>query len=249
MAKAEQYLGQWLERLENKGEVVLNARHIRVPMVFDDDEDEHEVRQANYGDMAACHAAWNSAHSNKTHAALTASPITHALYLTDLDQKRKSWSVDPLKEAITFCKHRQGLVIGDFGCGAAGLAAAVGDTHVVHSFDHCNENQNPAITICDIGAGVPLDDESLDLVIFSLSLMGSNWRDYLKEAWRCLRTGAQVLIWVPTKQSITPELAAAVEEAGFQLVDNLENYKWSHIKALRVPRRPSPRSRSKAHQP
>ena len=55
MAKAEQCLAQWLERLENKGKVVLNARHIRVPMVFDDDEDEYEVRQANYGDMAACH--------------------------------------------------------------------------------------------------------------------------------------------------------------------------------------------------
>jgi ribosomal RNA-processing protein 8 len=34
---------------------------------------------------------------------------------------------------------------------------------------------------------VPIKDEKLDIAVFSLSLMATNWRDYIKEAKRCLR--------------------------------------------------------------
>ena len=36
---------------------------------------------------------------------------------------------------------------------------------------------------------VPLDGESLDVAVFCLSLMGTNWIDYVKEANRVLKTG------------------------------------------------------------
>jgi hypothetical protein len=35
---------------------------------------------------------------------------------------------------------------------------------------------------------VPLADEALDVAVFSLSLMGKNWLEYIKEAKRCLMT-------------------------------------------------------------
>ena len=36
-------------------------------------------------------------------------------------------------------------------------------------------------------AHVPLDDETLDVAIFALSLMGTNFTDYLREAHRTLK--------------------------------------------------------------
>jgi ribosomal RNA-processing protein 8 len=36
---------------------------------------------------------------------------------------------------------------------------------------------------------VPLEDNTLDIAIFCLSLMGTNFFDYLKEAFRVLKVG------------------------------------------------------------
>ena len=75
----------------------------------------------------------------------------------------------PYEEMIRWCQKRSGLVIGDFGCGEAKLAEALADRHTVHSFDHVAVND--AVVACDM-AHVPLGDETLDVAIFSLSLMG-----------------------------------------------------------------------------
>jgi len=46
---------------------------------------------------------------------------------------------------------------------------------------------------------VPLSDEAIDIAVFSLSLMGRNWPDYLKEAKRRLATNGYLLIAETTK--------------------------------------------------
>ena len=46
---------------------------------------------------------------------------------------------------------------------------------------------NDKVTACDMKK-VPLADEALDAAIFSLSLMGKNWHEYIAEAKRCLVT-------------------------------------------------------------
>ena len=45
---------------------------------------------------------------------------------------------------------------------------------------------NENVVACDM-AHVPLDDETLDVAIFSLSLMGSNFSEYVREAYRALK--------------------------------------------------------------
>lgn len=49
------------------------------------------------------------------------------------------------------------------------------------------------MTACDI-AHVPLDNESLDIAIFCLALMGTNWSEFIAESNRCLCVGG--LLWV-----------------------------------------------------
>ena len=47
---------------------------------------------------------------------------------------------------------------------------------------------------------VPLEDESLHVAIFSLSLMGVNFVDYFKEAHRCLKLDGHLWIAEPTSR-------------------------------------------------
>lgn len=68
------------------------------------------------------------------------------------------------------------------GCGEAQLASRL--TNKVHSFDLVKHNDN--ITVADI-SNVPLDKNSVDVVVFSLSLMGTNFEDFLKEGSRIVK--------------------------------------------------------------
>eukprot|EP00996_Jenningsia_fusiforme_P001007 NODE_1918_length_1356_cov_74.961744_g1737_i0.p1 GENE.NODE_1918_length_1356_cov_74.961744_g1737_i0~~NODE_1918_length_1356_cov_74.961744_g1737_i0.p1 ORF type:complete len:399 (+),score=103.58 NODE_1918_length_1356_cov_74.961744_g1737_i0:152-1198(+) len=75
--------------------------------------------------------------------------------------------------------------IADLGCGDAELAERM-TTHKVFSFDLVA--LNPRVTVADI-AHVPLKDKSVDVVVLCLALLGTNYSDYLREAFRILRKG------------------------------------------------------------
>ena len=69
------------------------------------------------------------------------------------------------------------------GCGEARLAKCLPD-YKIHSFDLVAVNER--VAACDM-AHTPLQDNSVDSVVFCLSLMGLNQRDYIKEANRILK--------------------------------------------------------------
>ena len=81
-------------------------------------------------------------------------------------------------------------VVGDFGCGDAQISKQC-KNHQVFSFDLVSHDE--CVTACDI-AHVPLEKEVLDIAIFCLALMGTNWSDFIVEANRCLKKGG--LLWV-----------------------------------------------------
>ena len=75
------------------------------------------------------------------------------------------------------------------GCGEARLARSLPNT--VHSFDLVAANDQ--VTASDI-AHVPLTDSSVDVVVFCLSLMGTNLKDFIFEASRILKVGGTLKI-------------------------------------------------------
>lgn len=77
-------------------------------------------------------------------------------------------------------------MVADFGCGEALLAKTLEDTHTVHSFDLVAVNSH--VVACDM-AHVPLPDACVDVSVFCLSLMGTNFADYVIEANRVLKQG------------------------------------------------------------
>ena len=114
-------------------------------------------------------------------------------------------------------------VVADFGCGEARLARALKDVATVHSFDFVKLNDY--VTVCDF-ANTPLEDESCDVVVFCLSLMGTNLKDYLKEANRVLKNGGIMKIAeVVSRFKDLPldDVVKTISSYGFQL-------KWKDTK-------------------
>ncbi len=88
-------------------------------------------------------------------------------------------------------------------------------------------------------AHVPLDDETLDVAIFSLSLMGANFTDYLREAHRTLKLDGQLhLIEASARFTDREQFTKALKELGFSGIDVEDKWKFTHIRALKIERRP-----------
>ena len=137
---------------------------------------------------------------------------------------------------IRWYQQRSGYTIGDFGCGEAKISEALSDQHTVFSFDHVAVNDD--VTACDL-AHVPLDDETLDVVIFSLSLMGANFNDYLQEAYRTLKLDGHIQIIEATSRfSDRVGFVNGLKRLGFDNVLIEDQWKFTHIDAIKVRRQP-----------
>src|SRR5262249_38164468 len=85
----------------------------------------------------------------------------------------------------------------------------------------------------------PLDDESLDVAIFSLSLIGANFSDYLREAHRTLKLDGQLHIIEATERfNDRNEFAKGLETLGFAVVSVEDKWKFTHIRAIKTERQP-----------
>ncbi|MEL6229167.1 MAG: DEAD/DEAH box helicase [Cyanobacteria bacterium J06627_3] len=230
-SKATQYWMGWLRRLSEEGLNEIERREIKVPL-DETDITETKRRYASYGDFARLNARWNNAHSSTTHERLRNNPEEWCFYHTRMDELEVNWQVNPREECINHLKINlpAGSVIADFGCGQAKLAEALKEIHTVHSFDHVAINRS--IIACDM-LSTPLDDDTLDAVVFSLSLMGSNLKDYILEAYRTLKAGGQILIYHPAKEHDREKFVAGLIRLGFAIVQNTEIYKWHYIWAIK----------------
>ncbi|KAG5942753.1 hypothetical protein E4U59_000901 [Claviceps monticola] len=86
--------------------------------------------------------------------------------------------------------------IADLGCGDARLAASLQKESSklrldIKSFDL--QSPSPLVTKADI-ANLPLEDGSVNVAIFCLALMGTNWIDFIEEAYRILHWKGE--LWI-----------------------------------------------------
>ncbi|MFN9885194.1 MAG: DEAD/DEAH box helicase [Pseudanabaena sp.] len=230
-AKATQYWMGWLRRISEEGLNEIERREIKVPL---DEADEVETsrRYASYGDFSTLNARWNNAHSSTTNERLRNNPEEWCFYHTRMDEIETNWQLNPREECIKHLKLNlpAGSVIGDFGCGQAKLAEALKEIHTVHSFDHIAINRN--VIACDM-SHTPLNDDTLDASIFSLSLMGTNIKDYILEAYRTLKLGGQLLIYHPAEKHDRIKFTSGLTKLGFAIVKSVEVYKWHYIWAIK----------------
>ncbi|KAI8319609.1 hypothetical protein GQ54DRAFT_265009, partial [Martensiomyces pterosporus] len=133
----------------------------------------------------------------------------------------EKWPVNPVDVFIKYLQSKPRAVVADMGCGEAKLAATVGEQHTVHSFDLVAHNEY--ITPCNI-AHVPLKDGVVDVAIFSLALMGTDFLGFIREANRILKQGGELKIAeVVSRISSVQAFIQALEEQGFKLTNKDES--------------------------
>lgn len=235
-AQAQQDIMGWLTRLETGKVNEVQRPVIKIPL--SGEPSEVERRNARYGDFGKMNNRWYASASDATHARLTQNPEEWAHYHTMYRQVRESWPVVPYKEEIRWLSEREGLVVGDFGCGEAFVAAAVSDRHQVHSFDHVAIDHR--VVACDI-AHVPLADGTLDVALFCLSLMGANFTDYVREGRRCLRLDGQLHIWEPASYfEDVNKFCSQLRRLGFDVLPPETEGAFVRISAVRNAKKPDP---------
>ncbi|TPP55934.1 Ribosomal RNA-processing protein 8 [Fasciola gigantica] len=116
-------------------------------------------------------------------------PKAFEVYHTGFQQQLAQWPDDPLLWILNYLNQvpdsEKKTRIADMGCGDARLALAVTGNKKVYSFDLIAVNKR--VTACDM-AHTPLKSSHVHFVIFCLSLMGINCRDFIYEANRILKT-------------------------------------------------------------
>lgn len=146
-----------------------------------------------------------TAESQVSFSKFTSEPELFEQYHKGFRNQIQSWPVNPID---VICKwliklrsnsaYDTSITVADFGCGDAKLAQQLlshGERFKVHSFDlvaPSNENHD-LVTPCDM-SNVPLKNNSVDIAVFSLALMGTNIADFLREAHRVLRVGGSIKI-------------------------------------------------------
>ena len=177
-------------------------------------------------------ARMNHSLSSTTHDRFKIEPEEWHLYHTLYRQARSTWSEVPFQKMAEWINKRQDYIVADFGCGEALLSKAV--KNKVFNFDHVAIDDT--VTACDM-ASTGLDDESIDVVVFSLSLMGSNWQDYLKEAHRVLKPDKFLKIAETASRWEEDKLNNLLEELrsiGFGIMDEpCKSFKFIYINAVK----------------
>lgn len=136
----------------------------------------------------------------ESHKLMKQNPQLFHLYHAAYSEQVKRWPKNPLDDIINYLKkEKASLRIADLGCGEARLAKEVPQKQV-KSFDLVAENSD--VIECDI-AHVPLPDSNVDVAVFCLSLMGTNYGDFISEARRIL---------VPSGLVIVAEVASRFED-------------------------------------
>jgi hypothetical protein len=217
---------RWFERLE-RGEIsTVTRRDLNVELT----PVEIKKRVIKYGDFTRLNNKINNENSETTHSRILKDPKEWDEYHRQYREARKSWPITPFEEIIKrISQLSPRLLIGDFGCGEAKILEKFGANRV-SSLDHVAINNK--VTPCDIKS-VPLSNEAIDIAIFSLSLMGRNWPEYIKEAKRCLATNGYLLIAETTKsmKGRLSKIKEVIEKQGFDIYNEEEKGDFTFIEA------------------
>ena len=222
---------KWLERLEHGEISSVMRRDLNVELT----PVEIEQRVRKYGDFTRLNNQINNENSATTHERMLKDLTEWEEYHRQYRGARKDWSIIPYEEIIKRIKQLftnrmlAAVQIGDLGCGEAKIMEAFGADRV-YSFDHVAVNDK--VIACDMKK-VELADDVLDVAVFSLSLMGRNWIDYIIEAKRCLATNGYMLIVETTKsmKGRLSNLRDVITGQGFEIYTEEERGDFTFIEA------------------
>ncbi|KNA16042.1 hypothetical protein SOVF_092780 [Spinacia oleracea] len=117
-------------------------------------------------------------------------PSLFNVYHVGYQEQMSHWPELPVNVIIKWLKDREpSYIVADFGCGDARLSKNV--MNKVYSIDLVSSD--PSVIACDMSK-TPLESSSVDVAVFCLSLMGTDFPSYLQEAHRVLKPRGWLLI-------------------------------------------------------
>ena len=231
----------WLERLTQNNINDPTTRPIEANL--SESRVDPPARQVRYGKFSATTNRWNSSYSTTTHNRLIEHPEEWHEYHRLYDEARDKWTVIPYQRlANRIGKGSRNLVVADFGCGQDHLGQQLRTKgFTVHSFDHIAANEH--VTALDIAEGTAIKENSVDIAVFSLSLMGVNNGDYLREAARVSAYDSSLHVIERTSAiERIGGVEARLAQFGYQTetVETFGNPEFTHIHARRTDHVPEP---------
>ncbi|KAI0291704.1 methyltransferase-domain-containing protein [Russula brevipes] len=167
------------------------------------------------------------------HAMMREDPAVFDDYHMGFRRQVASWPSNPVSHYISaLSSYPPRTVVADLGCGDAALARAlVHKGYTVMSFDLVADHA--FVTEADIFDRIPLPGSEVDsdegekptqghaqivnVVVCALSLMGTNWPNCIREAWRILRPGGELRIAeVTSRFTNVQQFQSFVKSFGFK---------------------------------
>ncbi|KAF8324484.1 methyltransferase-domain-containing protein [Cantharellus anzutake] len=162
-------------------------------------------------------------------------PDVYKDYHSGFRRQVLSWPVNPVTyftSSISSTYSAESTVIADLGCGDASLAKnlsprgfrvlsydLVSDGEWVTEADLCNHIPLPG-NIDDLGGSTA---QIVDVAVFSLSLMNTNWIKSVKEARRILKTGGRMKIAeVTSRLKSKKAFTSLIATLGFKLIETTD---------------------------
>ena len=183
------------------------------------------------GDFSEINKSWSVSRSSNTQSRLSKNPSEWYYYHSLYRERRKQWSEIPYIEISKKIKDREDWVVADLGCGENLLSKEI--TNKVYAFDYVGIDNS--VIECDI-SNIPLENNKVDVSVFCLSLMGSNYIEYLNEGHRILKPYGNMFIVEPQKkwENNSDKLINQIESIGMKVVESYTSSRFLYIQCLKI---------------
>jgi superfamily II DNA or RNA helicase len=231
--KSIESLQSWKDRV-NKGDIINgDRRNININLYPELDEEKRLIKIES--ELSEFNRRGKITRSSTMNKEFNNNPDSWFRYHSLRRESMKDWTEIPYEYIATKIKNKNHRVV-DFGCGENLFKNFIPNNEVI-SFDHIAIDDN--VIACDMSdVSEYLSDESVDVCVFSLSLWGTNYKDYIKEAYRVLNWNGNIYIAEPSKnyetQEDEKELIDLIKEFGFEIVGGIEKRsKFIYIRGIK----------------
>lgn len=173
------------------------------------------------------HRKANTSTSEHMHNWFVNNPNEWKEYHKQREVSKSKWDEDPVDVIAKEINDRNDSnIIADMGCGLAKLSTLIKEQNKVISVDHYSEDPN--VIKCDM-KHTPINDNEADITVFCLSLWGTNYLDYIKEAYRITAKRGFMYIVEPNDEFDFDKLNEDIKQIGFNKINETIRGKFTYL--------------------